>query len=186
MYKRVDSLTSGLLHDAKAHFRIEFESGQLRNTRDRLASLRSTVESTRANVKACRSTRQTLTDELSVLQSEIERQREKLDDALAAFKATSGKVDELRDGSRKTQRALDKALKEIAGWNDEIEKHASDRHAIYRRCRFEEIDLPLVSGRLDRVPIEEVGIVQCTDIDMYRMQRTSIWILMTTVLKHRC
>lgn len=61
----------------------------------------------------------------------------------------------MRDAARKTQRTLDKALKEIAGWNDEIEKSASDRHAIYRRCRLEEIDLPLVKGKLSRVPIEE-------------------------------
>lgn len=68
---------------------------------------------------------------------------------------TSETVDTLRDAFRKSQRGLDKTLKEIAGWNDEIDKSASDRHAIYRRCRLEEIDLPLVRGNLEKVPIEE-------------------------------
>lgn len=67
------------------------------------------------------------------------------------------RVDEMRERSRKAQKTLDRVIKEIATWNDEILKYASDRHAIYRRCRLEEIDLPLVKGRLDKVPIEEVG-----------------------------
>jgi structural maintenance of chromosome 1 len=57
------------------------------------------------------------------------------------------------------QRELDKALKQIASWNDEIEKSSSDRHAIYRRCRLEEIQIPLVSGSLDKVPIVEVRLI---------------------------
>lgn len=41
--------------------------------------------------------------------------------------------------------------------NDEIEKLGSERTAIYRKCRLEEIELPLVSGSLDDVPLEEVS-----------------------------
>lgn len=67
------------------------------------------------------------------------------------------RVDEMRERSRKAQKTLDRAIKEIATWNDEISKYASDRHAIYRRCRLEEIGLPLIKGRLDKVPIEEVS-----------------------------
>lgn len=40
--------------------------------------------------------------------------------------------------------------------NDDIEKSASERFAIYRRCKLEEIRLPLVSGSVDDVPLEEV------------------------------
>lgn len=40
--------------------------------------------------------------------------------------------------------------------NDEIEKLASERSAIYRKCRLEEIKLPLLSGSLKNVPMEEV------------------------------
>lgn len=47
----------------------------------------------------------------------------------------------------------------VSKQNDEIEKLSSERHAVYRRCKLEEIDLPLESGSLDDVPIEEVCIV---------------------------
>lgn len=40
--------------------------------------------------------------------------------------------------------------------NDEIEKLGLERSAIYRRCRLEEIKLPLIEGNLRHVPMEEV------------------------------
>lgn len=96
-------------------------------------------------------------EELEALQAEVDRQRQKLEDVSKALEEADEVVDSLRDSARKTQRTLDKALKEIASWNDEIEMSASDRHAIYRRCRLEEIELPLVKGSLDKVPIEDVS-----------------------------
>ncbi len=36
-----------------------------------------------------------------------------------------------------------------------IEKQSSERFAIYRRCRLEEVDLPLLRGDLAKVPLEE-------------------------------
>jgi structural maintenance of chromosome 1 len=42
--------------------------------------------------------------------------------------------------------------------NDEIEKSALERSSIYRKCRLEEIKLPLLQGNLKNVPMEEVLI----------------------------
>lgn len=69
-----------------------------------------------------------------------------------------------RDAQRKAQRRLDRALKEISGWNDEIERSDSDRRVIYRKCRLEDIDLPLVSGSLSKVPIDE-AVDDAMDVD---------------------
>jgi structural maintenance of chromosome 1 len=40
--------------------------------------------------------------------------------------------------------------------NDEIERLAAERFSLYRRCKLEDIDLPLEKGSLDDIPIEEV------------------------------
>ena len=42
--------------------------------------------------------------------------------------------------------------------NDEIEKLGLERSSIYRKCRLDEIRLPLVAGNLKNVPMEEVCI----------------------------
>lgn len=41
--------------------------------------------------------------------------------------------------------------------NDEIRRQSSERFAIYRRCKVEDIDLPLESGSLADVPLDEVS-----------------------------
>lgn len=40
--------------------------------------------------------------------------------------------------------------------NDEIEKLALERSASYRKCRLEDVRLPLLRGNLKNVPMEEV------------------------------
>jgi len=142
--------------------RIEFESAQLKTTQERLASLRATSEREEANVETLGSSKQEIEEQLEQLQSEIDHQRRKLVEVMEVYDEAIRSMEEHRDAARKSQKKLDKALKEIAEWNDEIEKSGSDRHAIYRRCRLEEIDLPLKkkSGRLDKVPIEEVSVVR--------------------------
>ena len=137
--------------------RIQFESGQVRSTRERLGHLHATVETEEVNVGALRASRQEIEEQLEQLRNEVERQRRRLVETTETYDEATRVVEEQRDRARKTQKTLDRALKEIAEWNDEIEKSDSNRHAIYRRCRLEEIDLPLVSGRLDKVPIEEVS-----------------------------
>ncbi|OWZ56956.1 cohesin complex subunit psm1 [Cryptococcus neoformans 125.91] len=150
-----DAMESFAAQQARVKHQIDFESSQLRNTRERIAHLRNLVTRAESNVVELRSQREEVQAELESLQAEIDRQRGKLDDANGKRDEVIRRVDEMRERSRKAQKTLDRAIKEIATWNDEILKYASDRHAIYRRCRLEEIDLPLVKGRLDKVPIEE-------------------------------
>lgn len=66
-------------------------------------------------------------------------------------------VEQVKKTTSKAAKVLDQALKEIAIANDEIEKLALDRSSIYRKCRLEEIKLPLKEGNLKNVPMEEVG-----------------------------
>ncbi len=42
--------------------------------------------------------------------------------------------------------------------NDEIEKLGLERSSIYRKCRLDEIALPLVAGNLKNVPMEEASV----------------------------
>lgn len=140
-----------------ANDRIEFETAQLKTTQERVATLRSTVDKEVINVQKLHDTMNAVQIDLEKLQKELERQRVRLTEANEAYQKTNEQSDTLRNTTRDSQRTLDKAMKEISAWNDDIEKSASGRHAIYRRCRLEDIDLPLKSGRLDKVPIEEVS-----------------------------
>lgn len=143
---------------ALTHHRIEFEKKQVESTRERLGSLRKTIDESKKNIKTRQAAKTELEEELQGLEQQLNKYKEKLEESKTKVGEVNGKLDEVRDATRKTQKDLDRALKEIAGWNDEIEKSASDRHAILRKCRLEEIDLPLAKGSLDKVPLTEVSM----------------------------
>lgn len=160
-----DAIAAFAAQQARIQHQITFETAQLRSTRERLDQLRGGVDRETANVETLGNAREEISAALDGLQREIERQHRRLSEAQSSYEDASKQVDELRDTFRKAQRALDKALKEVAAWNGEIEKSASDRHALYRRCRLDDIDLPLISGRLDRVPLELDATETTMDVD---------------------
>ncbi|ORY27190.1 hypothetical protein BCR39DRAFT_538898 [Naematelia encephala] len=161
-----EALEAFATQQARVSHQIEFETAQLQNTRERAAQLQASISKEEHNAESLQITREKLEEELETLQSEIERQRRKLEDAKSKLEEVNQAVDQARDAARRTQRSLDKALKEIASCNDEIERSSSDRYAIYRRCRLEEIDLPLLSGSLDAIPIEEAVQQESDQMDI--------------------
>ncbi|KLT43612.1 RecF/RecN/SMC protein [Cutaneotrichosporon oleaginosum] len=144
---------------------VEFEEQQLKATEDRLASLQATLERELRNSEARSKRKQQVEEEIEALQAEIERQEAKLEKAKNAAESVAEEVEAARSALKSAQRDLDTALKEIASWNDEIVRSASDRHAIYRRCRLEDIDLPLNRGSLNKVPIDESTNDMAMDVD---------------------
>jgi structural maintenance of chromosome 1 len=137
--------------------RLAFETTQQASTADRLASLRATTAKATNSLNQLSIDRKQVQAKLATLQSAVEAQREKMAEINSAYEQAIEVVETMRESSRKSQRSLDKALKDIAGWNDEIEQSASNRHALYRKCRLEEIDLPLLAGSLKKVPLDEVS-----------------------------
>jgi structural maintenance of chromosome 1 len=101
-----------------------------------------------------------------------------LDALKDTLKSRTEELEQVRKSGGKASRVLEKALKEIASCvrlpslslflssraeltrenlqNDEIERLAAERFSLYRRCKLEDIDLPLEKGSLDDIPIEEV------------------------------
>ncbi|WVN85323.1 uncharacterized protein L203_100468 [Cryptococcus depauperatus CBS 7841] len=140
---------------ARVKHQIDFESTQLKNTRERLAALRQVASKEETNLTDLRKQRETIQMELEALKSEIDHQKSKLTKANDSYNDILARVEKSRSRARSSQKALDKVMKEIASWNDEIAKLSSERHAIYRKCRLEEVELPLMRGKLDKVPIEE-------------------------------
>jgi structural maintenance of chromosome 1 len=154
---------------ARATHQIDFEKAQLASTEERLTHLKATVDKEKRNRKTLTANKDAIENELAELQDEVARQREKVQQCTEALKDTSAAVETARDLARKHQRALDRALKEISASNDSIDRFDSDRHALYRKCRLEDVDLPLLSGSLADVELEED---ESMEVDDFRPVKT--------------
>ncbi|CDZ96284.1 cohesin complex subunit psm1 [Phaffia rhodozyma] len=132
----------------------EFEAEQLELTQTRLRSLTRSAATERASLTQFEADRDELT-------RSIDEHKQEIQDLLTGLKTLQDqlddrtqKFDDIKRTASKATKTLDKAIKEIGTWNDVIERLGSERASIYRRAKFEDIDLPLESGSLNNVPIE--------------------------------
>ena len=139
---------------------------------ERIAELQATADRERATVARLALDKQTTQAEHEALQVAIDSAKETLEELTAVLVVKTADFEEVKKQGVKSARALDKVLKEIAACvslpltclsafadllalqNDEIERFAADRFAVYRRCKLEELELPLNRGSLNDIPIE--------------------------------
>ncbi len=157
--------------------RSEFEAEQLKTTEERLQNLETTAAVEDANLENYERTKVAIQEELEEAEQAIAEQQEELKALNEELDEKTKIVEQVKKTTAKSAKALDHVLKEIASKvcgaiagasfllaysclfkNDEIEKSGLERSAIYRKCRLEEIKLPLIEGQLKNVPMEEVCI----------------------------
>lgn len=99
-----------------------------------------------------------LETEISELEASAESAKAVLSELQETLTEAQTALEKVKKTTSKASKAYDRAIKEVAAFNDSIEKLASERFAIYKRCKLEEIDLPLKKGSLDAVPLDEVRV----------------------------
>lgn len=151
-----------LQNDARSEFELQmkrldhainFEQSQLEAAEQRLRQNENAVEREHNKVKDRMESQKEFQTKLASIRAEVQNIHQRIEqlkqeEARAKKSFNSAKIT-LNDA----QAALDAATKEISNDRLSIEKYANDRTAIYRRCRLEEVKLPLQSGDLKKVPL---------------------------------
>ncbi|EJC99202.1 cohesin complex subunit psm1 [Fomitiporia mediterranea MF3/22] len=140
---------------ARLTHQSQFEEQQLATLRERLEALEAAINSEHTAIATHEAEKQAVQEEIDQLQESITEFQEELKELNDLLDSRTKELEAVKKNTSKAAKVLDQALKEIATKNDEIEKLASERSSIYRKCRLEEIKLPLRSGNLRNVPIEE-------------------------------
>ena len=137
-----------------AHQRT-FAEQQVKNTADRLAFIQASMEKERQRIPR-------LEEELQNCENSIKKYREIKARIQASFEAMQEEHDEKTETVNERRKALFHVMrdveahrKEVAERNDEIAQLDTERANLFRRCRMEALDLPLESGDLANVPLEE-------------------------------
>ena len=137
-----------------AHQRT-FAEQQVKKTADRLAFIQASMEKERQRIPR-------LEEELQNCENSIQKYREIKARIQASFEAMQEEHDEKTETVNERRKALFHVMrdveahrKEVAERNDEIAQLDTERANLFRRCRMEALDLPLESGDLANVPLEE-------------------------------
>ncbi|EIW51887.1 cohesin complex subunit psm1 [Trametes versicolor FP-101664 SS1] len=134
---------------------IQFDEQQLRVTEERLKAYEDIIKSEGENLAKLEDEKTAAQEEIAEAEEAIQTLQDDLKALAEELEEKTKKVDEVKKTTNRAGKALDQALKEVAGHNDEIEKLGLERSAIYRKCRLDEIKLPLLTGNLKNVPMEE-------------------------------
>ncbi|EPS38697.1 hypothetical protein H072_7507 [Dactylellina haptotyla CBS 200.50] len=136
---------------------LQFEKDRVINTEARLANLQGQVKAAEKKIKEFEREKAEIADELEVLNEELEAIKEDFESTSAEVQELAEKVAVAKRDVSKRSKEMENVAKVIAQVESDIERTSTNRYALLRRCKLEEINIPLAaeSEALDVVPIED-------------------------------
>lgn len=144
---------------------LSFEKQRIQATDDRINGLKAQYERDMSLIEELRGQQEEIRNQLDEFGAELDLLRENLEKQKEIYAQSAENLAEQRRELQKRSKHVEGALKNINGLEAEIQRNSSSRYALLRRCKLEDIDLPLTesSNSLDKLPIDD--LVQAADPD---------------------
>ncbi|KAL8705764.1 MAG: hypothetical protein Q9201_001110 [Fulgogasparrea decipioides] len=138
--------------------RIKYEEQQLQESKSRIKRLEDQMHQDRALISELEAEQESTQNELDTLSAECDQLSEQLKKQKAKHTQKAEKVNEQRREVQKRSHNVEGTLRAITGLESERQLSAAGRYTLLRRCKLEDIDLPLNEGSktLEQLPIDEV------------------------------
>ncbi|KAJ9618407.1 Structural maintenance of chromosomes protein 1 [Taxawa tesnikishii (nom. ined.)] len=137
---------------------LAFETQRLQATEDRITRLENDARSAQQTIEELEAERESLNSELDTLNAELEQLNEQLSAQKAKYDERAERVAEQRREMSKRSKNVEATTKAITALETEVQKAGGERYQLLRRCRIEEISIPLTEGsnNIDSIPLEGV------------------------------
>ncbi|KAI9817827.1 MAG: Structural maintenance of chromosomes protein 1 [Pycnora praestabilis] len=146
------------MQKSKLENQLSFETQRLESTNDRIKILENQAQQDQHLISDLEAEKETMQNELDTLNAEIDQLKEQLEEVKTRYNKRAEKVAEQRREVQKRSKHVEGTLKAVTGLEAEIQRNAAGRYALLRRCKLEDIDIPLAEGsrNLDQLPIDEL------------------------------
>ncbi|KAG0024998.1 Structural maintenance of chromosomes protein 1 [Podila clonocystis] len=141
---------------SKMRNQLSFETTQLDETKERLSRLENMIVAETATLDKYEAQRDEIHAHQAAIQKDMESLNKELDAAQAAYQTRSENVSAFKKQVSQKNKQVDALMKDIGAKESLVEKLDSERSSIFRRCKLEQIELPMEKGSLDDVSLEEV------------------------------
>lgn len=139
---------------------LSYEEQARDETMTRLINMKEALDKDTSSLQALRKTKEELTKTYAELSEEIAALTTTLADLQRRHQDAAEKVMELKREDIRASREVDKVQKGLTLLESEIERLSGERFSVLRRCKLEAIDLPLESGSLEALPLEESALAR--------------------------
>lgn len=137
---------------------LSFERQRLQATNDRIASLQTQEKRDKDLIAKFEEEREAIQEELDVLGARMEELEESLNKQKERFARSGETLTERRRELQKRSKDVEATLSAINALEGEVQRSSSSRYALLRRCKLEDIAVPLTdeSESLDQLPIDDL------------------------------
>ena len=158
---------------------LTFEQERLHETNQRLRKLEAGVKRDKTQLAELRSEKTQVENDIKHSEKEVAQLRAEHTAAKAKYEEMQAKVSKLRRMVDAVRTEIDAQAKDIGVHETEIERAATERYTLLRKCKLEDIDIPLEAGSIDTVPIKADFLLRgddpdSMDVDDDGMHRTEI------------
>ena len=138
--------------------RISYEQQQLQETKSRIKLLEDRARQDESLVSELEAEKKAVQNDLDTLNAELEQLKEHLEQQRSRYAKRAEKVAEQRREVQRRSKTVDGTIRAVTGLETEIQRNAAGKYALLRRCKLEDITIPLAadSRSLDQLPVNEV------------------------------
>lgn len=137
---------------------LSFERQRLQATEARIQSLQSQDERDRALIEELNGQREEIQNELDVLNAELDELGNKLDERKDLQTEAAERLADQRQEVQRRSKNLEATLKIVNSHEADIQRQSSSRYTLLRRCKLENINIPLAEGStpFDQLPMDDL------------------------------
>ena len=151
---------------SKIENQLSFEKQRLQATEDRIKGLQSQEQRDRVLIAELQAERGTIQDRLDNLNAELDLLREELEEQKEIYNKSAENLAHQRREVQKRNKNVEGTIKIVNVLEGEIQRHSASRYTILRRCKLEDIDIPL---RKDSAPLDQLPIDDLVQTDPHAM-----------------
>ncbi|CAG8505933.1 15264_t:CDS:10 [Funneliformis mosseae] len=133
---------------------LKFESEQRKEAEDRLNKLEAAIVNDTKRLTQLEREKEQLLRDKKLISDQISEMQDALNEIKESFDEKTVVVNEAKRKLSQVTKEIERMMKEIVNKESDIEKLEADQFSIFRKCKLEEICLPLERGSLDDIPIK--------------------------------
>ena len=148
--------------------RIKYANQQLQETESRIKVLEDRARQDETLIKELEAEQDSLQNELDTISVELDQLNEQLEREKVRQGERAEKVTEHRREFQKKNKTVESTLKTISGLEADRQLNASGRYSLLRRCKLEDLRIPLdeESRSLDSLPLDDILQVDADGMDV--------------------
>lgn len=142
---------------------LTLETSRHEETQRRLQQIQAQLERIEADIESYEEEKAGIEQALGEYQDELEALKESLEEVRGQLSKKVEKVSEAKQEVQKRSKDIEARLKAISVLEAEVQKNSASKFALLRRCKLEQVHIPLAEGSLDDLPNQETLLHQDPD-----------------------